>query len=1025
MATLARRFFFATRLGIVRLAYRRGPASVVAVGVAISAGTLVTVLAGSLAVQDRAVSQAIAMLAPPARTVEVTWVGSSGSRAQRWQVLDRRVNASMRRVSHRPPAAAMTYREMRLDGVLARLGAVDDAGSWLRLESGRLPRPCTPARCELLQLGSGGKQTPNLAPFRRVGRATLRPRSPLRHFLDARGSSSRSNVFVAEDVDGLSALPEFEGFFRAYSWIVPLSSHDLHSWEIDDFSSAVVQTRAQLQAASPLFDLTAPVERLAQVRRAGETSGERLLLVGGQCAVLVLAFALLAASRGRRAAEAAWQRLTWFGARPWQRFAAFAAETSAIVFAATAAGWVAGAIAAAGFAEWLGSPAGPILARSIVSARGLTLGASLALAATAILLAASRIRAVGFSSRGASVLNVVAIAAAAGVGLVLARGDADPESIAREDGIGVTLLLLPGLIVLAAAIVAARGLEPAMRLVEQLVRGRAFPLRLAALSLIRRPGASIVAVVFLIVSLGIALFAETYRGTLARNQADRAAFEVPLDFIVRDTGVANGRGRPLPTYVDGDGAAAVVRLSADVGTNGTSSATLLGVPPAVIPELTRWRRDFAKLPPDRLAAFISPRRPIGFQGPRIPSDAMELRLPVTVRGDSVALSAAVRTRDGTFRTIEVGETRTGRREILTAPVPGESRGGTLIGFEIAMPQILASSAAHREAEDKPVPVFARGTLEVERPVVRTTIGDQALASDYRNWTIGGETPGAGRPTATSARLGYLLTPHQRFPFRPRQPTDGEEIPVIASPRLADSAGFGGILPISVRGTSLNARVVATADLFPTAQRDFLIADVDWLGLALNVESPGVAVPNEVWLRGPAELMNAFRQPPLDHITFSSRRAIETRLRDDPLARGTLAILAGAALVTLALALVGLVLVLVSDLRDGADELFELETQGATPSVLRRHVRLRAGATAVAGLFGGLATGAILSLVVVDVVALSANATEPLPPLALEIDWGVLTLAVGAYAAVALAIAVGLTRRAFVGAVPSRGFDSAR
>jgi ABC-type antimicrobial peptide transport system permease subunit len=124
--------------------------------------------------------------------------------------------------------------------------------------------------------------------------------------------------------------------------------------------------------------------------------------------------------------------------------------------------------------------------------------------------------------------------------------------------------------------------------------------------------------------------------------------------------------------------------------------------------------------------------------------------------------------------------------------------------------------------------------------------------------------------------------------------------------------------------------------------------------------------------------------------------VEARLRHEPLARGSLLTLAGAALAALALAVGGLLLALVNDLRDERGELLDLEVQGATPAALRRHLRLRAGLVTVAGLLGGIALGAVLSVVVVDLVALTANAALPQPPLRLYVDWGTLGVGAAAY-----------------------------
>ena len=96
-------------------------------------------------------------------------------------------------------------------------------------------------------------------------------------------------------------------------------------------------------------------------------------------------------------------------------------------------------------------------------------------------------------------------------------------------------------------------------------------------------------------------------------------------------------------------------------------------------------------------------------------------------------------------------------------------------------------------------------------------------------------------------------------------------------------------------------------------------------------------------------------------------------------------LAVAAAASLALAIAGLVLGLIADLRDERRDLFDLEAEGFEPAALRRQQRLRAAATALCGLVGGLVTATLLSRLVVELVALTANATSPEPPLVVSID----------------------------------------
>ena len=80
----------------------------------------------------------------------------------------------------------------------------------------------------------------------------------------------------------------------------------------------------------------------------------------------------------------------------------------------------------------------------------------------------------------------------------------------------------------------ARLLRPALRGSSGSPARRSLGLRLASLSLARNPGYAAVATAFLVVSFGLALFAESYRATLARGERDQAAHRVPLDYVVRE-----------------------------------------------------------------------------------------------------------------------------------------------------------------------------------------------------------------------------------------------------------------------------------------------------------------------------------------------------------------------------------------------------------------------------------------------------------------------------------------------------------
>src|SRR6185437_13633893 len=219
------------------------------------------------------------------------------------------------------------------------------------------------------------------------------------------------------------------------------------------------------------------------------------------------------------------------------------------------------------------------------------------------------------------------------------------------------------------------------------------------------------------------------------------------------------------------------------------------------------------------------------------------------------------------------------------------------------------------------------------------------------------------------RVGYVLTPDERGIFRPRQPTDGHPLPVLVTPGIAAEAGPHGILPLQVEGQQVAGRVVGVVERFPSIVGEAVVADRTTASTMLDTGSPGLGTIDELWLNVPAD-------------------------RD------------AAAAVAIVLALLGLLLVVVGEVRDDRGELFDLEAQGASPATIRAHLRVRAALVAGFGTLGGIALGAILSALVISLVAVTAGATVPEPPLQLSLDLPLLALAVVGYLVVA-ALLVGV------------------
>jgi FtsX-like permease family protein len=1002
-AASLRRLAAPVRIGARRVTARPTAFVLAAAGVVLAACALATISAASLVVKDRAVGRAIAELPPDQRAVRVTWVGVSTVPADSAAALDRQVRAALQPVGIPRPTAVLLYRDTRFGKQVVRLGAVDGLARAVELTSGRFPRSCRPGRCEVVAIGKVGAAAPG---FVVTGRGSLRS-DPAGSFFESVARSGR--LRLAAGVESLARLPSLESSFRTYGWVAPLGSHDVRGWDVDGFRARIDRASTGLEASSPNFALSAPTVALADAGAKSRIAGRRLLLVGGQAVALLLAFVLLAATRLRRGARASARRLDSFGATGAQTRLAALAEAALVVVPATLLGWLLGAVAALVLADATDSPAGAVVSRSVASSTAVELMLAVAVLGTLVLYLGSRARAVAIGGLTVSIADVAAAGALVAVLVAFAVGGADAESLATSEGTGITLLLLPGLIALVTAVVIARLLQPALRACERAAAGRSVAVKLALLSLARAPGTATIAIVFVSVSVGLALFAAVYRSTLIRNDADRAAFEVPLDYTVKKNPRFVSHATPVgAAYQAAFDAVPVVRLQGEAPSLDRRGVALLGVPATDLSRL-HWRGDFASESQHALGERIGG-PPVRLHGARLPATGRELRLPVTIRGDPIHLSVNVQTRNGRFVLLDLGEpVNTGKPTVARAPIPASARGGRLIGLLIEFSRAEEFGAAHRETGKAPTfAVFRAGVLRIRRPLVAGPGGTRPLPVDYRNW-VGAK---GARPTnAGSLALRYLLTQDQVFRLRPSQPTDNGPIPVIASASLARAVG-DAVLPLYVGTALVKVRIAGTARRFPTTSGDFVVADRSRLETALNAAAPGSAVADEAWVAGPPGLKPKLLQRPPTPVRVTSRRAVEQELRSDPLARGSLLVLAAAGLVALALSLVGLALTVAVELRDEDGELFDLETQGMGPSALRQQVRLRAGAVLLAGLFGGLALGAVLALVVLKALAVSANSTEPVPPLVLAPDWPALLLGCALFVALALAVVALLTRTAF-------------
>ncbi len=1003
MSRSLRRLAYPLRLAALRLAAGGPRLALVGVGIVAGAAVIAAVLAGRLVMQDRALEQATGRLDPGDREVAVTWGGATDA----FPRLNRYIVPRMTTLTGQAPAAAMLFREASIQGRLVNVRAADDLDRWVRLVSGRLPTVCRPSHCEVLRLQGKGPipSTPYLNLIE-VGRAVLKPGTPFAPFVLPAPHTEQvahavryhtpqpSPIVIANGVAGLSRTNELQTFYRAYGWFVPIGPGDVHPWAIDAFAAKVQRLTAEAEAGTDAFDVTTPTDALAQAAASSHAASRRLLLLGGESGVLLLAFTVLTAAALRRDVGDARRRLRWHGARGFQVELHTLTEALALGLLGTLAGFVVGGVAAALVASHAGSPAWAVVSHALLSGTGIATAALVAAAAGLLLYAAVRAPVVHLGRLTFTPLDAAALGAVAIVLVGWARGSVDAPALASSRGTSAFLLLVPGLVVFAAMVLSARLLLPTLKGLGKLARRGPIALRLAVTSLARNPGSAAVASTFLVASLGVALFTVTYRSTLLHGQTDEARYAVPADYVLDEdltqlVPVLHGAGRlpARPTQV--------IRLSGSVPAGATFG--FLALPAAALPQVQGWRSDFSSRPRTELARLLAP-KPAALRTLRLPA-GRTFTLTASNSGDDIAVRAFFRSSLGDVQAVPLGRTEGARPVLLHGRIPFvHATLERLVLDYLNNGRITANAGTGIQPS-------ARGIVRLGTPRVDGT----PVTGAFAGWI------GTGGVSGRPAMLGYLLTPDRTGVYRPRQPTDGVPLPVLVTPGVAAAAGPRGIVPLVVEGQPIAGRIVGTIARFPSIVGDAVVADLTQASTRLETGSPGLGVTDELWL-------DSRTRPSAPALTVTSQAATLHDLRSDPLARGALLTLAAAAAVALLLALVGLLLAVVGDVRDERGELFDLEAQGASPATIRAHLRLRALLVAAFGVVGGVLLGALLSTLVLALVSVTASAAEPEPPLRLSLDLPLIAAAAALYVLAAfLLVGVATAQR---GRVPARAAEAA-
>ncbi len=1007
-------------LGVARARSAPSRWALPALGVALATALLGSAAGGGTVAGEQAARDAIHDLAPAARSIRLTWSGGlpDGTEARARTLLGDLTPAAQTRSLLLLPSVGMTADGTRHE---LQLAAVAPLRRWVRLRSGRLPRQCTPTRCEVLAAGGGSAPRTlerNGTTLVTVGTGTLTSTVPL-GFVPSVPISGQMReqrpkpLLLGASPTQVDATVGFQTVFRTQGWTAPLEVGSRPSWQLGGVARKLSDARTELSRATDEFAITAPEQPLALAQARAQEARSRVTLVGAGAAALFAAFVILAGTAMLRDLEGERQRLERRGGRRWHLALLSLTEAAWPAMVGVAAGAGVAVLVTALRARAADIPVGAALDHTFLTGSVLGIGAALLLTACTLLVLAAR----PWGDSASRVADVVALGCAGMLIVAFARGG---ESGSPGDPLPA---LLPPLVCLVAAVLVARLALPALRGLEVAGRRAPLPLRLASLGLSRAPTGPALTIAVVAVGCGLSCFAFAYRATLRHGDADQAAYAVPLDVTIQEgpnfisplTLAPAARWRGL---AGGGDVLPVQRASASVPRGAAAvELPLLTLPADGLRDIRRWRSGDASASRTELARRLRLAGPLAPNGPVVgPGDTTLTVGSARAVGDVVDLTALLQLPDGTLQPVPLGRV-TARARALRVRLPSSAQPRRLIGVDVDLQLGLVATNRHQEAERGAIPSINAGTLTLRG----LAVGRRPI--DLSAWRGRGPLRQV-EPVAGGVAVPYVFDRRGRALLSPAQPGEGKLLPVLVDRATAAAAGPRGLLPVTFEGERVRARVVGTVDRFPTVDANadgFVVADRASLSAVLQASAPGLAHPDELWIAtspaGERRLAAAVRSGPLSSLGFASRRAGERALQADPLARELVRTLVGAALVALVLAALGVLVAVALALRDDAAELFDLEALGVPPRLLRQDIRIRALTLGGLGLACGVVLGLALVTLAVDAVQVTAAGVRAVPPLVAVAPWAAWGLVAMAFVAcVAVGVSL-LTRRALSGATP--------
>ena len=394
---------------------------------------------------------------------------------------------------------------------------------------------------------------------------------------------------------------------------------------------------------------------------------------------------------------------------------------------------------------------------------------------------------------------------------------------------GALVLLVPGLLGLAIAVIASRLLPLACRAAfSRTGTGGSIGVFLAIRHVARRPG-GVRTTIVLATAFALATFAVTAWSVGRDNERLVATTQAGAPTVLtvtipagKDLGAVVARADP-----SGRMAAAVDRYTSFA--SGTAGLTTLAVDPQRFARVATWRPGFTAEPLAALAGKLTPRAPA----------------PVILTGDAVRITVRVHALSPPGSVVSADVT-TGASPVSLGTLPGRGT-VTLTGQLVGCPCVLQDLDLSPSTRSLTAPVTGSVTisrLEVHRRSGWVPVGQGKVLADARRWRPGHADNPPDRLQAVPAGLDWQFTgrPHQDAILA----SVNRPVPlpaVVAATML--SRGQALASGVGLDGCPLQLRVVSAAAVVPGAPRQGGIVDRHYAELAAGKNIPQAS--QQVWL----------------------------------------------------------------------------------------------------------------------------------------------------------------------------------